>query len=413
MGGLCLAIALFQSGVTIDIFEQAEKFEEIGAGVGISPNAIQALRKLGVLDQILHIADEPLAMRTFIFLSGLSDHSIICDYPGIENEDLGLGVHRARFLDALVKLLPPDVAHFKKKCVNVLADDNYGAGEGAVTAFFEDGTSHTADVLIGCDGIRSVIRTTVAGRVIQPKFTRTIAFRGLIPIDAGIKAMGPGVLQRPHAFVGPHRHLIVFPINGKKTVNVVVFSTDRSPGGELRGPQPKQPWVVPATQDEMLSHFEGWGPQVMGLLDNITNPNKWFLHTLDPPLETYVNGKIAVLGDAAHAMLPHLGAGAGQAIEDAYVLSKLLSHPQTTKSNVKSVLKAYDYIRRPRANKVLTRSRDAGEIYELCGPSGSEYADIRTDLQDMWSFLWHHDLDDDVESAINSLVEQEIFTAIA
>lgn len=89
--------------------------------------------------------------------------------------------------------------------MKVLADDNDAAGEGAVTALFEDGTSHMADIVIGCDGIRSVIRTAVAGGLVQPKFTRTIAFRGLIPIEAGVKAMGPTIKERPHAYVGPHR----------------------------------------------------------------------------------------------------------------------------------------------------------------------------------------------------------------
>lgn len=135
--------------------------------------------------------------------------NLCIQYPGLDT-DLGLGVHRARFLDALVTLLPSSVAHFKKKCTNVLAtedvdDDDDPAGRGGVTVFFEDGTSHTADVVIGCDGVKSATRTAVAGKVIQPKFTQTIAFRGLISIEAGVKAMGPMIRKRPHAYIGPHR----------------------------------------------------------------------------------------------------------------------------------------------------------------------------------------------------------------
>ncbi|GJJ14209.1 hypothetical protein Clacol_008471 [Clathrus columnatus] len=397
MGGLCLAVGLLKSGIKIDVFEQAEAFGEIGAGIGIGPNGIQALRKLGVLDEVLRISDEPLAMRTFIFKSGLPDHSLIYDYPGMET-DLGLGVHRARFLDTFIQLLPPEVAHFNKKCLKVLADD-----DGA-TAFFEDGSSHTADIVIGCDGIKSVTRTAVLGKVIEPKFSGTIVFRGLIPIDAGVKAIGPDILDRPHGYMGPNKHIIVFPINSQETVNVVVFST-RTPNADQLGPQSGQPWVIPSTQAEMLSHYEGWGPQVVDLLNNITSPSKWFLHMLDPPLETYVNGNVAILGDAAHGMLPHMGSGAGQAIEDAYILSELLSLPQTTKRNLKLVLKAYDYVRRPRANKVLTRSRDVGEIYEFRGPSGDNQTGIRKDLENMWSFVWHHDLGDDVRTATEYLEE--------
>ncbi|KAF8530029.1 hypothetical protein BU17DRAFT_78551 [Hysterangium stoloniferum] len=393
VAGLALAVGLIRGGVQVDIFEQASKFEEIGAGLGIGSNAIRALKGLGILDEIVRISDEPPTMRTFLLISGLPGRELIYDYPGTE-EDVGLGVHRAHFLDVLVSLLPPEVSHFRKKCISVVE------GESEITMFFDDGTSHVSDIVIGCDGIKSSIRTVVVGEPVHAKFTRTVAFRGLIPEAAAVAALGQAVIKRPLCLVGPNRHIITFPLHGRQVVNIVAFSTDRSKPAEEQSPRLGQPSVVAVTQEEMLEHFAAFGKHALDLLANIKKPTKWFLHALNPPLKSYIRGKIALVGDSAHSMLPHLGAGAGQAIEDAYMLSRLLTHPLAKLQNVETVLKAYDYIRRPRANRVLTSSYTAGEVYEQAGPSGDSIEAIRTDLIDQWDFVWHHDLDHDFEMAV-------------
>ncbi|KAF8590394.1 FAD/NAD(P)-binding domain-containing protein [Ramaria rubella] len=401
MGGLALAVGLIRGGIKVDIFEQAPKFEEIGAGVGIGANGIRALRSLGILDAVLQRAEEPLGLRAFLFLSGLPGHEVIYDYPALDS-DMAIAVHRAHFLDTLVNLVPPEVAHFDKKCTSVSQSSSSG-----VTITFEDNTTHTADLVIGCDGIKSAIREVVVGKRADPKFTRTVAYRGLIPEKDALTAANEIVIRRPLAFLGPDGHIIVFPIKGKNLTNIVVFSTDRSKPAEEQAPPPG-PWVVPSTQAEMLSHYEGWGPKVLNLLSHIKNPSKWFLHSQEPPLESYVRGKVALLGDAAHSMLPHLGAGAGQAMEDALLLSQLLTHPLTNTSNLEPVLEAYDLLRRPRANRVLKASYAAGEVYERVDCS---FEKIRQDLAGIWEFVWHHDLDDDFRAAVAYLEERQVFKA--
>ncbi|KIJ31478.1 hypothetical protein M422DRAFT_266856 [Sphaerobolus stellatus SS14] len=396
IGGLVLAVGLARRGIEFNIFEQAKKFEEIGAGVGVGPNAVKVLRDFGILDEIIKVVNQPLTTKTFVVISGLPGHETIYEYPGLQS-DAGLAVHRALFLDTVVKLLPPGIAHFNKRCVSI------EEGPESVNIHFEDGTQHTSDIVIGCDGIRSVVRRAVLGRVVVAKFTRTVAFRGLIPVDSAIEALGPRIAVKPHAFVGPDRHLIVFPLQGQPIVNIVVFATDRSKPWDEQGPQPGESWVLPATQEEMLGYFEGWDPRVTKLLSFITKPNKWFLHALSPPLETYVKGRIALLGDAAHSMLPHMGAGAGQAMEDGYVFSALLSHSAVNKNNLEDVLKAYDHVRRPRANRVLEESYVAGEVYELAGPSGPNLHEVRNDLTNKYDFVWHHDLNQDVRTAFSIL----------
>ncbi|KAF8530028.1 hypothetical protein BU17DRAFT_78550 [Hysterangium stoloniferum] len=393
IAGLTLAVGLIRGGVQVDIFEQASKFEEIGAGVGIGPNAVRALKGLGILDDILRVSNEPPSMRPLLFISGLPGRELIYDYPGTD-DDLALGVHRAHFLETLVSLLPPEVSHFGKKCISVLED------EGGTTIFFDDGTRHTSDIVIGCDGIKSSIRTTVVGRLVHAKFTRRLVFRGLIPVTAAVAALGEGILKRPHCLVGPNRHIISYPLQGKPIVNVVIFCTDRSKLAEEQDLTFDPPWVVAVEQEEMLEHFVGWGKHVLDLLANIKKPTKWVLHALDQPLDSYIRGKIVLVGDSAHSMQPHLGAGAGQAIEDAYMLTRLLTHPSTRLQHLETVLKAYDHIRRPRANRVLTSSYAAGEVYEYAGPSGGSIEGIRSDLTDQWDFVWHHDLDHDFEMAV-------------
>jgi len=338
-------------------------------------------------------------MRTFQFVSGLPGEEVIYEYPGKE-DDTGMGVHRAHFLDALVSFLPEGISHFKKKCIGVKEDHN------GVTVTFADGTQHTADVVIGCDGIRSTVRTAVLGKQVEAKFMRTVAYRGLIPVENLVEAMGSLILVKPYCIVGPDRHIIAFTLSGQKIANLVMFVSDRSTPVEEQGPKPGESWVLKAaTQEEMMGCYDGWGPRVLKLLSFVEKPSKWYLHALDPPLDTFVKGRVALLGDAAHSMLPHLGAGAGQAMEDAYVLSQLLSHPSTSKEDLEVVLKAYDTVRRPRANSVLRGSYAAGEIYELAGPSGGTLEDVKNDLVGLWNFVWHHDLEEDVRQAIH-LVEQ-------
>ncbi|KAF8585330.1 FAD/NAD(P)-binding domain-containing protein [Ramaria rubella] len=392
IGGLALAVGLIRGGVKVDIFEQASKFEEIGAGVGINANGIRALRGLGILDAVLQRAGEPLGLRGCLFLSGLPGHKHIYDYPLLDT-DMALAVHRAQFLDTLVSLIPPGAAHFNKKCTSV------SQVESAII-MFEDDTTHIADLVIGCDGLKSTVREIVVGNRADPKFTRTVAFRGLIPERDALAAVEEIALRKPLAF-----HIIVFPIKGKQLTNIVVFSTDRSRPVEEQAPPPG-PWVVPSTQAEMLGHYEGWGPKVLNLLANIKNPSKWFLHSQEPTLESYVRGKVALLGDAAHSMLPHLGAGAGQALEDALLLSQLLTHPSTNLSNLEPVLQAYDHIRRPRANSVLKASCAAGELYERIDCA---LEDMCRDLTGIWDFVWHHDLDEDFRAATRYLKERLVF----
>ncbi|PCH34043.1 FAD/NAD(P)-binding domain-containing protein [Wolfiporia cocos MD-104 SS10] len=400
--GLTCAVALLRRGIHVEVFEAAAQFGEIGAGVGIGPNATRLLEHLGVLEEVLKETLEPgLTMGPFLFLSGMEGHEMLYEYP---ERDHGLGAHRPSFLNAMVKFVDPSITHFNKRCTSVAPS---ASNPGRTMIHFADGTTHEADVVIGADGIKSSVRPYVAGddasRVI---FSNTICYRGLIPM-ATVRAAGVTLdfsQSRTSILLGVDRHIVVFPVRGGNLVNVVAFHADHN--APLGSPQlPRDEWVKPVSQQELLDVYAGWGPEVTGLLNCIKTPSKWSIHMVYPPLESYVKGNVALIGDAAHGMLPHMGAGAGQGMEDGYILAQLLAHPQTSNTSLESVLRAYDRVRRPRAQMVWNGSYNTGKIYDGKGEHGLNADGVKQDIGTRWDDVWHHEVDDDVTLAVAWLKE--------
>ncbi|KAJ7597382.1 hypothetical protein C8J56DRAFT_851542 [Mycena floridula] len=397
MCGLACAFALQQAGISVQVFEAAVKLGEVGAGVGLGTNALEALKGLGLYEEIRKRSEEPVAFRALKFVSGMENHDLVYDYPrAVGKTDIGMGVYRPVFIETIESLLKPGIINLNKRClsVEIAADDRN-------IIHFSDGTCYEADVVVGADGVRSVVRDIVAPGH-PAAFMNTVAYRALIPaqdlVDAQID-----FTQRPICFAGIDRHLIVFPIKSGTMINVVVFDANHSiPKGSIEIPLAQ--WVQPATQKEMVDKFEAWGPEVKRILDLMQHPNKWCIHGLHPPLETYVHNKIVLIGDAAHAMLPHLGSGVGQGLEDAFALCKLLSNEKTTKETLKDVLQIYNSIRVPRANMVLAKSLVAGETYESYGPEKYDIDTMQNRLSGIWDDIWHHDLNIEVEEALKQSV---------
>ncbi|KAF7359260.1 Salicylate hydroxylase [Mycena sanguinolenta] len=408
-GGLCglaCAVGLAKRGIHSDVFETAPKFDEVGAGVGLGPNALRALKGLGLLDAILARTEEAQqTARRMLYVSGLGAHETVYDYETssvFTEADDGIGIYRPAFLDAVMHLLPDTSrTHFNKRCTSISTTES-----GTHCIHFADGTTHEADLVIGADGIKSVSRSAVE---LNPEkrrlqFTNTVAYRGLVPITT-LRQEGTTTEfdTRLCSFIGIDKHIIAFPIQSGKIVNIVAFVTDFSvPLGSV---EVTGPWVEAVPHQELLDKYDDWGHDVMAMIKHMKSPSKWSIHMLTP-LESFVRGKLALVGDAAHAMAPHLGAGVGQGFEDVFVLCKLLGHPSTNLSNLEAVLKAYDAIRQPRANMVLKESYRAGVVYENFGKPGYSTGDqIRGHLTGIWEPIWRHDLDADVAAAVASLKE--------
>ncbi|KAF9554206.1 salicylate hydroxylase [Agrocybe pediades] len=398
MCGLACAIGLAKSGIKVAVFEAAAAFEQVGAGVGLGPNSLRALKGLDIFDAVLTKSDQPKpTTRLFVFVEGTGSHKQIFDYAessGVKNCE-GLGIYRPAFLDALMPLLDPACISFNKHCTAV---EELPSGRQLV--HFSDGTTHETDLVIGADGIKSVTRKKVVGDGNDCLgFSGTYAYRGLIPMDQ-LKAAGvqTPVETRPYCYVGLGKHIITFPIKGGTVLNVVAFDSSAHPGHLL--PERPHPWVEIVSTKEIVGGWESWGDEVQAIVSHLRNPSRWSIHTLHPPLKTYVSKRVVLVGDSAHAMLPHLGAGVGQGFEDVYVLCRVLSHKKTTKANLEAALAIYDELRVPRANMVLEQSIKTGKIYENYGPGHYDVEDMRRQMKGMWEPVWHHDLEAEVDEAI-------------
>ncbi|KAI5117644.1 hypothetical protein M0805_001300 [Coniferiporia weirii] len=373
-GGLALAVVLnkYCSDVHIDLYESAPQFTEIGAGISVWKRTWFIMQTLGLDASLGKMAVKPPVDEPkpgFVFRKsdqkepGLNFSQMITPYGSIT-------LHRADMLKVLTDNLPPPQAfqaHFSKKLIS------YKQATDTVTLHFSDGTSAQADLLVGADGIKSATRTTMyqiladaAGKsdparadelrkFVQPSWTGTYGYRALVGAERLLKAY-----SGHQAATNPMIHVVSYPISQGRLVNVIGFVT--IPGGD--GSELPGPAVIDVPKQEMVDQFNGWEPEIQALLDCVDKPSRWAISHIRG-LPTYVDGLVALLGDSAHAMTTHLGAGAGQAIEDACVLGRLLSSPFVTKSNLTSVLKAYDTIRRPFGNAIVERSRATGFLYEF------------------------------------------------
>ena len=209
-----------------------------------------------------------------------------------------LNIRRASFLEALADNIDTSMIteHFKKRCAHVRQLES-----GRMRLQFTDGNSHDTDVVIGADGLKSTVRRFVFGLPEAARdealvFTRTCAYRGLVPIDE-LRAAGANTnFLQSLCWFGKDKHLITFPIRDNKILNIVAFTTDYSRPMEYEGNSDE--WVQNVPQEEMLKDFEEWGPDVQAMLQRITNPSKWSIHALYPTIDKYVEGKAALIGDA-------------------------------------------------------------------------------------------------------------------
>lgn len=401
IAGVALAIDLCRHAhLDVTLFEAAAAFGEVGAGVSFGANAVRAIAGLGIAEPYRQIADQTPAPWQDVWFEWRRGAD-----AGYLSASVAAGVgqssvHRADFLDALASQLPDGIAQFSKRAVSVRQD----AEQVHIT--FTDGSEHACDLLIGADGIKSSIRDHVLGGLGQPlaspRFSGTCAYRGLIDSDtlrAAYRERGVDehLLDVPQMYLGLDAHILTFPVKQGRLINVVAFVSDRSQ------PDPQwpadQPWVRTTSQAEMLQAFDGWGDAARILLECIPAPTLWALHELDE-LPGYVHGRVALIGDAAHAMLPHQGAGAGQGLEDAWLLARLLADPQVLDAPLPKVLEAYDAIRRPRACLVQRTSHQAGELYELReSQTAADEGLLGQTLAERFAWLWEHDFDAELRQA--------------
>ncbi|KAI6791152.1 putative salicylate hydroxylase [Hortaea werneckii] len=398
IGGLCTAIGLLHQGVPVEIYEAASSFAEIGAGVSLGPNAARAMK---LIDPAIHagflrcVTNNGWPDRQnywFSFRKGQDTQ----DKYGERFFDLWCetgqaSVHRARYLDELVALIPKEIAHFGKRLESV---EDHG---DSVTLRFADGTLAKHDALIGCDGIKSKVRHAVIGAdhpAAHAVFSGKYAYRGLIPMDDAAKLMGDELARNAQMYLGHGGHILTFPIEQGKTMNVVAFGT------KADGKWEDVEWVKPLDREAMFRDFEGWVDSTKQILTLMQKPDIWALFN-HLPAPTYFKNRVCILGDAAHASTPHNGAGAGQAIEDALIISRVMAHVFNPE-DLPRAFAVYDAVRRPRSQAQVKAAYDSGWLYDLQAPGiMDDWGKLKKILATKQAFIWDHDLEGDMVRAVS------------
>ncbi len=387
LGGLALALALRQRGMDATVYEMAGARREVGAGIVVPPNMVHVLAPLGLAEALPRFAvrlEQAWEFRRWddgrvLFVQQMGDECV---------RRYGAAcyvAHRADLLALLQDALPPGVLRLGQRCTAMAQD-----AEGVDLDFTDaDGATRRvrAHLAIGADGIHSVLNP----RVVPPeaaRFSGLTAFRCLVPAEAA-----PAMALRPvqTLWLGPGRHFVHYPISSGRLVNVVAIG----PAGDWR----TESWTAAGDVAEMRASFAGWDARLMQLIDAATETRRWALYDRTP-LPRWVQGRVALLGDAAHAMLPFFAQGAAQALEDALVLAACLDG--TDPPGVPAALERYDAIRRPRAARVQLMSRGREVRNHL--PDGPEQqardeALQRGDPLADSAWLYGHDLAADVRAA--------------
>ncbi|HEY5064725.1 MAG TPA: FAD-dependent monooxygenase [Xanthobacteraceae bacterium] len=346
IGGLAAAVALRQRGFEVALYERVAKLEEVGAGLQIGPNGVKVLRALGLEDELMRNAFEPLSIMSITFDEGRLRFRQ--PLKAVAREKYGapyMTAHRAD-LHNLVRRAAGEVRlHLGVHCVG--ADT---VGRTAV-AHLADGSEVEADVVIAADGIRSAIRAQHFGAD-APRFTEMMAWRAIVPMECVPTRIGPGgsvVLERGEYFgwIGPDGHVICYPI-GVNGDRLNIF------GGHYTREWVEESWSVPSSREELIAAKAGWNEALLEMFRHVEQVFKWGIYDRDP-LPQWSRGRVTLLGDAAHPTMPTLAQGANMAIEDGYVLARnLVRHSD----DIARALDAYAAERKPRTDWVTLKSRE-------------------------------------------------------
>jgi 2-polyprenyl-6-methoxyphenol hydroxylase-like FAD-dependent oxidoreductase len=349
IGGLAAAAALRLAGLRVQVFEQARRFARVGAGLQMAPNATRALRPLGLLDPLSRLACQPQAWRSYDASNGqlrlelpLGDR--IAERYGAPY----LHVHRADLHDLLAAAA--GTISMGMRAVGLDAEKEH------VRLTFDDGTRARFDAVIGADGVHSTVREVVAGPE-NPRFSGMAAYRGLVP--AG-DLTGVRVAPVAAKWWGDDRHLVHYFVSAWRQLNFV--APVPSPAGD------EESWTSPGRMADLLADFGGFPPQVRAVIARAGTLMRSALYDREP-LSRWTYGRVSMLGDACHPMLPFMAQGAAAAIEDAVVLSRCLRGAGP--DGVTDALARYEQARRPRTAAMQAGSRANSFLRSDGGQAGT------------------------------------------
>ena len=344
IGGLTAALCLLQQGADVTLYEQASALEDVGAGLQLSPNGCKVMRALGLLADIEAEAVRPerIEMRfgqsgAMIFTIPLADEAVLrwgAPY---------LHIHRADLVTVLRNALTRQSSDALRLGRAVTA---YAQDEAGLTIALSDGSRIAAEMLIGADGIRSGIRTQMLGEE-APRFTGCMAWRAVVPMQQ-LGAMAPP--RTACVWVGEGKHAVTYHLRRGALANFV--------GVVERADWRQESWTEEGTREEALRDFDGWHPVIRTLIKEAPRLFRWALFDRDT-LPRWTDGRVALLGDACHPMLPFMAQGAVMAIEDAWVLAQSVRQ----NANAAEGLHAYERARKTRTSAVQAAARANAGIF--------------------------------------------------
>lgn len=418
IGGVSLALSLAAQSVPFHIYESASSFGEIGAGVTFGPNVIRAIH--GISPAMLRayakhvttneppdLADTFLTYRKGYLPNGVGREEYrrwvpdkLFNLVGQTQEIDGMkfpvrcSVHRAHLLDELVQLLPQGTASFGKTLSRIHEKSEDEGGE--VLLSFADGSTATASAVVGCDGIKSVTRKYLHGPDATAEYSGFFGYRAMAPRAEYERIMGPELAATGNHFLCWNGYTIAYPVDHGSALNM--FATCVQPGSTWKDDE----WKVSSSRDELLRDLEGWHPGVLELLVKHGNGEKWAMFHC-PHEKPYYRGTVCLLGDAAHATTPHMGAGAGMAIEDGLVLGRLLGSIQSA-SDITRAFRAYDVARRQRTQDVVRESKDNVARYmAIANAEGKELQELQEVSQAKFGQVFDFDMEKSVLEALGIL----------
>lgn len=342
VAGLAIATLLRRQGVRCDLYEQTSTLSPVGAGIQLAPNGVRVLQELGVGPAL---AERGVAARS-IELRRWDDGTVLADVPHGSACETAYGapyylIHRADLQRALLSGLPDGGLGLGRRVTNVFEFDDH------VELELAGGSRARADAVIGADGVNSVVRDAVVRD--ERRFSGCAVYRGLVPAE-----LVPSFAANPRVlfWLGPDRHITYYPIAAQRTVHVSAVFVTPEPGNRA------------ADRDELVEAFDGWHEEVRRVVSAPESVTRWGLWDRDFP-EHYRTDRLALVGDAAHPMLPYLSQGASQALEDAATLAGCVLDAAGRGADLPGALRRYEEARRPRTAEVHRQSRLRGSIFHL------------------------------------------------
>jgi len=379
IGGLFAAKALIAHGILVSVYEQAPALGEVGAGVYLTPNSVRHLLRVGLGPAVEKWGARVGPDSRYFRHDGVLIAPVqVTDSSGW---NAAFGMHRADLVQFLAAALPPGVVRTGHRCVG------FEQTGGAARVSFDNGATAEGDVVIAADGIHSELRQYVVPPS-RPVFSGSVAYRGMVPSEL----VPEWPAERWEMWLGQAKHFLTYPLRAGSLINYVGFV----PADE----EMKESWSAPGDPDALRREFAGWDPRIRSLLQQVQSTFRSALYDREP-LPTWTKGRLSLLGDSAHAMLPHLGQGANQSIEDGIALATILS--RADRDNAPAALLAYERLRRERVAQVQRGARENGLRYD------SAYSDLGVRDAELTAHaafrkrLYDHDVVPDAQAAATNL----------